>query len=127
MSYLALKHLHMSFAALSGALFFIRGILMLRRADGVSPRKSLLDRGSHIIDTILLASALTMVVWSAQYPFVLPWLTAKVIAVVVDDARAVACHDRLDACVHQDLRDRDARGTRAHHRRVQILETATRS
>lgn len=82
MSYLALKHLHMSFAALSGALFFIRGILMLRRADGVSPRKSLLDRGSHIIDTILLASALTMVVWSAQYPFVLPWLTAKVIAVV---------------------------------------------
>lgn len=81
MSYLALKHLHMSFAALSGALFLIRGILMLRRNEP-APRKSLLDRSSHIIDTILLASALTMVVWSAQYPFVVPWLTAKVIAVV---------------------------------------------
>lgn len=81
MSYLALKHLHMSFAALSGALFLIRGILMLRRNEP-APRTSLLDRSSHIIDTILLASALTMVVWSAQYPFVVPWLTAKVIAVV---------------------------------------------
>lgn len=82
MSYLALKHLHMSFAALSGALFFIRGILMLRRPDSVPAPKTMLDRSSHIIDTVLLASALTMVVWSAQYPFVLPWLTAKVIAVV---------------------------------------------
>jgi len=82
MSYLALKHLHMSFAALSGALFFIRGILMLRRPDGVPPTKSVLDRSSHIVDTVLLGSALTMVVWGAQYPFVVPWLTAKVIAVV---------------------------------------------
>lgn len=82
MSYLALKHLHMSFAALSGALFVIRGILMLRRPEGVAPPKTMLDRSSHIIDTVLLASALTMVVWSAQYPFVVPWLTAKVIAVV---------------------------------------------
>lgn len=82
MSYLALKHLHMSFAALSGTLFLIRGILMLRRPDGVPAPKTMLDRSSHIIDTVLLASALTMVVWSAQYPFVVPWLTAKVIAVV---------------------------------------------
>jgi len=82
MSYLALKHLHMSFAALSGTLFLLRGILMLRRQDGVPAGKTMLDRSSHIIDTVLLASALTMVVWGAQYPFVVPWLTAKVIAVV---------------------------------------------
>lgn len=82
MSYLALKHLHMSFAFLSGSLFFIRGVLMLRRPEGLPPGTSLLDRSSHIIDTILLGSALTMVAWSAQYPFVVPWLTAKVIAVV---------------------------------------------
>lgn len=82
MTYLALKHLHMSFAALSGTLFFVRGLLMLRRKDNVPMRKNLLDRSSHIIDTILLVSALTLVVWSAQYPFVLPWLTVKVFAVV---------------------------------------------
>ena len=83
MSYLALKHLHMSFAALSGTLFLLRGVLMLRRKSNEPLlRKTWLDRSSHIIDTVLLASALTMVVWSAQYPFVLPWLTAKVIAVV---------------------------------------------
>lgn len=34
----------------------------------------------HVIDTLLLASALTMVFWSGQYPFVQNWLTAKVIA-----------------------------------------------
>lgn len=83
MSYLALKHLHMSFAALSGTLFFIRGLLMLRDPDGSPLRqKTILDRSSHVIDTILLGSALTMVVWSAQYPFVVTWLTVKLIAVV---------------------------------------------
>lgn len=36
----------------------------------------------HIVDTLLLTSALVMVVWSAQYPFVQPWLTAKLIALI---------------------------------------------
>jgi len=83
MSYLALKHLHMSFAALSGLLFLVRGVRMLRVRNGMPlPRKNMLDRSSYVIDTVLLASALTMVVWGAQYPFAVPWLTAKVIAVV---------------------------------------------
>lgn len=37
----------------------------------------------HLIDTLLLASALIMVFWSAQYPFVQAWLTAKIVALVV--------------------------------------------
>jgi uncharacterized membrane protein SirB2 len=36
----------------------------------------------HVIDTVLLASALVMVFWSGQYPFVQGWLTAKVIALI---------------------------------------------
>ena len=81
MSYLAIKHLHMTCAALSGVLFFTRGLLML----GESPllHKRWLNIGSHTIDTVLLASALTMVMWSAQYPFVQGWLTAKVTALVL--------------------------------------------
>ncbi|RZI40847.1 regulator SirB [Herbaspirillum sp. HC18] len=80
MSYFALKHLHMSFAALSGTLFFLRGIMMLRESPLL--HKPWLARSSYVIDTVLLGSALTLVFWSRQYPFVLPWLTVKVFAVV---------------------------------------------
>jgi len=80
MSYFAIKHLHMSCAALSGMLFLVRGIMMLRESPLLDQRA--LKLSSYVIDTVLLASALTMVVWSAQYPFVLPWLTAKVLAVL---------------------------------------------
>lgn len=37
----------------------------------------------HVIDTLLLGSALIMVFWSGQYPFAQPWLTAKFIALIV--------------------------------------------
>lgn len=80
MSYLAIKHLHMSFAALSGILFFVRGIWMLR--DSPLLHRQWIERSSYVIDTVLLASAITMVVWSAQYPFVQQWLTVKVLTVL---------------------------------------------
>lgn len=79
--YLALKHVHMTAVALSGALFLLRGGLML--AD--SPRLS--DRWArilpHVIDTVLLASAIGLVLWSWQIPFVHAWLGAKVVALFV--------------------------------------------
>jgi len=75
MSYLALKHLHVTAVILSGTGFFIRGLLML--ADSPLLQRRLLKVLPHVIDTVLLGSALTMAVISAQYPFVLPWLTAK--------------------------------------------------
>lgn len=81
MSYLAVKHLHMTCVALSGMLFFARGILMLRESPLLQRRW--LNTSSHLIDTVLLGSALTMVLWSAQYPFVQDWLTAKVIVLVL--------------------------------------------
>ena len=34
----------------------------------------------HVVDTVLLASALTLVVWSRQIPFQQAWLGAKVLA-----------------------------------------------
>jgi uncharacterized membrane protein SirB2 len=80
MSYFALKHLHMSFAAMSGALFFLRGIFMLRESPLL--HKAWINRSSYVIDTVLLASALTLVGWSGQYPFVVPWITVKVIAII---------------------------------------------
>jgi uncharacterized membrane protein SirB2 len=80
MSYLAVKHLHMSFAALSGILFFARGMLMLRESTLLQSRW--LRIAPHVIDSLLLGSALVMVIWSAQYPFVQSWLTAKLLVLV---------------------------------------------
>lgn len=75
MSYLILKHLHVTAVLLSGTGFFIRGLLML--SDSPLLGRRWLKVLPHVIDTVLLGSALTMAVISAQYPFVLPWLTAK--------------------------------------------------
>jgi uncharacterized membrane protein SirB2 len=80
MSYLAIKHLHMTCAALSGSFFFIRGIWILRDSPRLQQRW--VKTAPHIIDTVLLGSALTMAVWSSQYPFVQNWLTAKLLALV---------------------------------------------
>ena len=80
MSYLAIKHLHMTTAVLSGLLFVLRGIWMLTESRMRTQKWTKIV--PHVIDTILLASALTMVFWSGQYPFVQPWLTAKVLALV---------------------------------------------
>ena len=80
MNYLALKHLHMSFAILSGSVFLIRGLWMLSGSARLQQRW--VKIAPHIVDTLLLASAIGLSVWSRQYPFVAPWLTAKVLALV---------------------------------------------
>jgi uncharacterized membrane protein SirB2 len=79
-SYLALKHLHVTCALLSGSFFTLRGIWMLR--DSARLQQRWVRIAPHIIDTLLLTSALIMVFWSGQYPFVQPWLTAKVLALL---------------------------------------------
>lgn len=75
MSYLALKHFHITCVVLSGLGFCLRGWWMLRE----SPlRQHRLTRVlPHIVDSCLLGSALTMAWMSGQYPFVQGWLTAK--------------------------------------------------
>jgi uncharacterized membrane protein SirB2 len=80
MSYLLLKHLHVTCVVLSGAGFFLRGLLMLRESPLLARRW--LRTVPHLVDTTLLASALAMSVMSAQYPFVQGWLTAKVIGLL---------------------------------------------
>lgn len=80
MNYLAIKHLHISCAVLSGSFFLLRGIWMLRDSDMLQRRW--VKVVPHVVDTLLLASALVMVFWSGQYPFVQGWLTAKVLALM---------------------------------------------
>jgi len=79
--YLAIKHLHILCAILSGCGFVLQGVWMMRRSP-------LLDhRGTHtlphVIDTVFLGSAITLATLSGQYPFVAPWVTAKVVGLVI--------------------------------------------
>lgn len=79
--YLAVKHLHILCAVLSGAGFVLQGVWMMRRSPLLDHR--LTRTVPHLIDTVFLGSAIALAVMSGQYPFVAPWVTAKVTALVV--------------------------------------------
>jgi uncharacterized membrane protein SirB2 len=81
MNYLLIKHLHITCAVVSGSFFVLRGVWMLRQSELLQRRWVRVV--PHVVDTALLGSALTMVALSGQYPLVLPWLTAKVLALLV--------------------------------------------
>jgi uncharacterized membrane protein SirB2 len=76
MNYFALKHLHVTLAALSGLLFLIRGFWMLSGSARLQQRW--VNIAPHVVDTLLLASAIGLAVWSSQYPGQSAWLTGKV-------------------------------------------------
>ncbi|MGE5769809.1 MAG: SirB2 family protein [Betaproteobacteria bacterium] len=75
MSYVALKHLHVACVVLSGLGFCLRGWWMLNGSPLLGSRASRVV--PHLIDSLLLRSALTMAWLSGQYPFAQNWLTAK--------------------------------------------------
>lgn len=76
--YPMLKHLHLTAVGLSLLLFVSRGIGMLHNAQWIS--KKVFRILPHVIDTILLVSALGLTVALSQYPFQADWVTAKLIA-----------------------------------------------
>jgi uncharacterized membrane protein SirB2 len=65
---------------LSLAGFFLRGILMMR--DSPLLRARWVRVLPHINDTVLLVAALSLAAMSGQYPFVVGWVTAKVLGVI---------------------------------------------
>lgn len=80
MTYALIKLVHMSCAALSFSLFFVRGVWMLRAPQQLQRRWVRIT--PHVIDSALLGSALTLAVLSRQYPGAEGWLSAKVIALL---------------------------------------------
>ena len=75
MDYASLKIVHVSCVAASYALFVVRGIWKMRESTLLQQRWVRIV--PHVVDTILLASAVALAVPSRQYPFVDGWLTAK--------------------------------------------------
>lgn len=80
MDYALVKLLHVSCVVISISLFVLRGSLELFAQPWRHSR--LLRIAPHVIDTVLLSSALWMAWRIGQYPFVDAWLTAKVLALL---------------------------------------------
>ena len=76
-TYYLLYLLHISSVTISGAFFFVRGIWMMRESNLLQAKWVRIS--PHIIDTVLLLSAIALAVMSHQYPFVEAWLTVKVV------------------------------------------------
>ena len=74
------KKIHIISVALSFTLFIYRGGLMLLESPRL--RQKWLKITPHVVDTVLLASAIGLSVILQQYPFVHGWLTAKVFALI---------------------------------------------
>jgi len=81
MPYEAIKHLHMTFAGLSIIGFVVRGVWMMVESPMLGRR--LVRVLPHVIDTLLLVTAIALAVMIAQYPFFAAWITAKVAGLVV--------------------------------------------
>lgn len=75
MSYWLLKYVHVGCVVFSGVGFFLRGYWMLSGSPLLAHRLTRIL--PHLVDSLLLGSALLLAWLSSQYPFLLDWLTAK--------------------------------------------------
>lgn len=80
MSYAILKMIHITSVIVSYLFFFLRGIWLIQDSQNLHQRwvKIL----PHIIDTILLTSAIALAIIIQQNPLSDSWLTAKVIGLL---------------------------------------------
>lgn len=77
----SIKWLHVACALLSGSGFFTRGILMIREPAWLQVR--MVKIIPHVVDTLLLVSAIVLASqwgWAALQE---PWLLAKIVALLV--------------------------------------------
>ncbi|MDB6060696.1 MAG: regulator SirB [Verrucomicrobiaceae bacterium] len=79
--YFALKHIHVLCAVISIVGFIIRGALRLANSSVL--QKKWIRIVPHIIDTLLLLSAIGLTITIHQYPITTDWLSAKLIGLIV--------------------------------------------
>ena len=81
MDYGALKLIHQSAAAISVAGFFARGLGVLGDAAWVRTRAA--KTLPHIVDTVLIVSAIALAWILRLSPTSVPWLAAKIIGLLL--------------------------------------------
>jgi uncharacterized membrane protein SirB2 len=79
--YLALKHFHLTFVALSFVAFFVRGIWLFLNSSMLA--KKWVRILPHIISTLLLVSGIALAVNLSMSPNSQPWLMAKIAGLIV--------------------------------------------
>lgn len=72
---------HMTLVAMSGTLFVVRGIGVLRRAAW--PMAPAVRRTSVLIDSALLGAAVTLLYILQLNPFAVGWLTTKIVLLLL--------------------------------------------
>ncbi len=77
-SYVIFKHLHMTAVALSGLLFMVRGLWLLQGSTQLQAKWVKIT--PHVVDTLLLVSAIAMLVVAQQFP---AWVHVKITLLVV--------------------------------------------
>ena len=75
-----LQTVHVGSAMLSITGFVLRGVWMLQDSPLLRARATRIL--PHVVDTVLLLSAIALALRIAQYPFVHAWLSAKVLALL---------------------------------------------
>ena len=80
MDYVALKHTHVLFVVLSVVLFYTRAFSRL--ASGKIAANKGVFITSHIVDTLLLVSAIGLLVVASMNPLAIAWLWQKIILVI---------------------------------------------
>ena len=76
MSYAVLKLIHVVSVIISYTLFFLRGVWLMQDSDKL--RQRWVKILPHVVDTILLTSAIVLAMTIQQNPLDNSWLTAKV-------------------------------------------------
>lgn len=79
--YAAVKHIHLTAIALSVLLFLLRFLWTIRGSQML--QKKWVKVLPHIVDTFLVLSAATLCVLISQYPFVTPWVTEKLLGLLM--------------------------------------------
>jgi uncharacterized membrane protein SirB2 len=88
-----IKLVHVGAVVITFALFFVRGVWLLREAP--KPVGRWMRILPHANDTVLLGAGIWMAVSIGQYPFVHGWLTAKLCGLLAYIALGfIALHSR---------------------------------
>jgi uncharacterized membrane protein SirB2 len=81
MSYAALKMIHVASVVISYLLFSLRGMWMMQGSAALGQRW--VKVAPHIVDTVLLTSAVALAVKIEQDPIHHSWLSAKVVGLLI--------------------------------------------
>jgi uncharacterized membrane protein SirB2 len=81
MSYAALKMIHVTSVAISYLLFSLRSVWMMQGSAALQQRWVKIT--PHIVDTVLLTSAIALAIMIHQNPIHNSWLSAKVVGLLL--------------------------------------------